>query len=96
MLRFLNPIGRTTIAPMTTECDQLVPLRGFSPVPWSVVLTMTDMESRGVRVRLDAAGALRLGPRAAVTAADLAFAREHKPLVMDLVRYIDRLCKEPL
>lgn len=77
-------------------CNSLVPLRGGPTVPTSLVLRMLDMEDRGARFRIEPDGRLHVGPRAAVTAADLAFCREHRDLVLACVSYIDRMCEAPL
>lgn len=85
---------RTPMA--TTESDSAwITLRDGPTVPTQLVLWMLACEDRGIRFRLCADGFLQLGPRASVRPDDLAFAKQHRELLLALVAYCDRLCEVP-
>jgi hypothetical protein len=69
--------------------DVLVPLRDGPVVPASLISWLIDAEFRGLAFRIEPDGRLHVGPREKVTAADLAFVRGHRDLVLACVAYSD-------
>jgi hypothetical protein len=69
---------------------------GTSTVPTSLVVRLLAMEDKGVRFTVEADGRLHLGPKAAVTADDLAYCRAHRDQVLACIQHINKLCEAPL
>ena len=79
-----------------TVSDPLEPLRGGPAVPASIVSWYIDSSFRGLTLRAEPDGSLYVGPRQAVTAADLAFVRAHKAALLACIRYCDAMAARPL
>jgi CO dehydrogenase/acetyl-CoA synthase epsilon subunit len=77
------------------ESEALIPLIDGPSVPVTVVSFLIDLEWRGVEVRLEPDGTVFAGPRAAVTASDLSFLRDHRDHVVAALIYISRQERRP-
>ena len=79
---------------MLTTTSQLIPLKHGFVVPDVVLLWLLDAEGRGLRFFALEDDILRVRPKSSITAADDAFLREHKPLLLACVRYCDEMAQE--
>ena len=66
------------------SASDYVTLRDGRVIPVPVLARLWKLEERGVKFRLDGDGVL-VGPRRLVDADDLAFIREHKPLIVSIL-----------
>jgi hypothetical protein len=60
-------------------------------MPAAVIVTLTDLEARGVHVRLLADRMLGVAPCELVTPEHLVFLWRHRDVVVAAVSYIDRM-----
>lgn len=69
--------------------DQVIVLRGGVPVLASVISKLIDLETRGARFQLSAAGRFRVEPVAVLTDADRTFLREHQADARRAIEYAE-------
>lgn len=73
---------------MNASRPDTITLIGGLTVPMSALRLAWDLEARGVHIRLDADGALRVGPSDRLTDSDRQAIVIEKPHLLELVRYV--------
>ena len=73
---------------MNASDSDSITLVGGLTVPTSALRLAWNLEGRGLRLRIDADGALRVGPSDRLTDDDRQAIAAEKPHLLDLVRYV--------
>jgi hypothetical protein len=90
-----RPLLQEPTMPLATACDALIPLVGGPTIRTSVVIWLLDTSER-LTLRAESDGSVFVGPRAAVTAADLEFVRAHRDEVLAAIKYVDLQAARPM
>lgn len=69
--------------------SELTTLRGGFTVPLDAVRLLLELEDRGLRIRLDADGAVLIGPQRHLTDADREAIRRYRDELRALIRYCE-------
>jgi len=74
--------------PACSESPGLVTFRGGFVADWAVVHWLFDLEARGCTFRLEGGGRFRVIPPDRLTAADVAFLRQHRDQARQVIAYV--------
>lgn len=72
---------------MAESSERYVTLRGGLVVPVEALQLAWQLEDRGFRIALAGDDALRVTPGSALTEADVALIRQHKPALLAIIAY---------